>query len=406
MFDLEKELPNYVADALTAVEFKLVRDIGDLDDDSVSFHPVMAHQIFGENEKIFGYKDLKVKLYFTAGPLNIFLSVEYSHKLSFDEHNITPDDITSLITEKLPAGCYYTNIDEFCNVVRKADTFQPFGEKIVQFDVKSDSGDERRFEIYFCDPTTPKFFPYHARFESFIMWYIDAASYIEQDDHRWLFFFCYEKYLNRDGNTCYASAGYGTVYQYYAYPEHVRPRISQLIVLPPFQKLGIGSRLIRTIYDHYESNKSVLDITVEDPSEDFQSIRNYIDAKLCIDLPAFQPEKLRKGFSKDMVAEAKAKAKINSLQCRRIYEILRLYHTNVNNEEEYRAYRLDVKKRLNMMYTLHKRNLERAERRGMDVTAAKVGMTPLAERLEQLHEEFNVLEHEYQRVIRKLKEYN
>ncbi|XP_059607759.1 histone acetyltransferase type B catalytic subunit [Phlebotomus argentipes] len=404
MFDLEKELPNYVAEATEALEFKLVRDPTDLEDDSVSFHPVMAHQIFGENEKIFGYKDLKVKLYYTAGPLNIFLSIDYSHKLSFEEHNITPDDITSLISEKLPAGCYYTNIDEFCNVVRKADSFQPFGEKIVQFDVKSDSGSERRFEIYFCDNSTPKFFPYHARFETFIMWYIDAASYIEQDDHRWLFFFCFEKFTNKDGKSCYASAGYGTVYQYYAYPEHVRPRISQLIVLPPFQKLGIGSRLIRTIYDHFESNKSVIDITVEDPSEDFQSIRNYIDAKLCMALPAFQREKLLVGFSKEMVAEAKAKAKINSLQCRRIYEILRLYHTNVHNEQEYRSYRLDVKKRLNMMYILHKKNIEKAEKRGVDVTAAKLGMTPITERLEQLHEEYNLLEHEYQRVIKKLKE--
>lgn len=42
----------------------------------------------------------------------------------------------------------------------------------------------------------------------------------------------------------YATVGYSTVYLYYAYPEHIRPRISQMLVLPPFQKLGIGSKMI------------------------------------------------------------------------------------------------------------------------------------------------------------------
>lgn len=42
----------------------------------------------------------------------------------------------------------------------------------------------------------------------------------------------------------YATVGYTTVYLYYAYPDNVRPRISQMLVLPPFQKIGIGTKLI------------------------------------------------------------------------------------------------------------------------------------------------------------------
>ena len=37
-------------------------------------------------------------------------------------------------------------------------------------------------------------------------------------------------------------------------------------------------------------------------------------------------------------------------QARRIYEILRFLSTDVANVEEYRAYRLDVKRRLNIPY--------------------------------------------------------
>lgn len=54
----------------------------------------------------------------------------------------------------------------------------------------------------------------------------------------------YEKYTTSDGKTHYATVGYSTIYLYYAYPAHVRPRISQMLVLPPFQRLGIGSKFI------------------------------------------------------------------------------------------------------------------------------------------------------------------
>lgn len=56
--------------------------------------------------------------------------------------------------------------------------------------------------------------------------------------------YSYEKYTNSEGKTLYATVGYTTIYLYYAYPEHIRPRISQMLVLPPFQKLGIGSKMI------------------------------------------------------------------------------------------------------------------------------------------------------------------
>lgn len=72
----------FVVDALEAVEFKLVREAKTFIDVE-SFHPVMAHQIFGQEESIFGYKDLKVQLYYAAGPLDVFFNTEYSKRVSF-----------------------------------------------------------------------------------------------------------------------------------------------------------------------------------------------------------------------------------------------------------------------------------------------------------------------------------
>lgn len=42
----------------------------------------MAHQVYGETENIFGYKDLQINVYYSAGPLDIYYDVKYSKKVS------------------------------------------------------------------------------------------------------------------------------------------------------------------------------------------------------------------------------------------------------------------------------------------------------------------------------------
>lgn len=96
--------------------------------------------------------------------------------------------------------------------------------------------------------------------------------------------------------------------------------------------------------------QSVIDITVEDPSEDFQRLRDFVDCCRCSKLASFSKENLLKGFNKAMANEAKFIHKVNPKQARRIYEILRLKETNINDPEQYREYRLAVKQRLNWPY--------------------------------------------------------
>ena len=42
----------------------------------------MAHQIFGDTESIFGYKDLQIDVYYSAGPLDIYYDVKFGKKVS------------------------------------------------------------------------------------------------------------------------------------------------------------------------------------------------------------------------------------------------------------------------------------------------------------------------------------
>ncbi|TMW53820.1 hypothetical protein DOY81_001105 [Sarcophaga bullata] len=399
-----QEFQNLVLDALEVVEFKLIRSKSDLDNDTLAFHPLMAHQIFGETESIFGYQNLKVRILYTAGPLHIYLGVEYDKKVDeLSGGDIKADDVVATIAEKLPDGCYFVNMDEFLKTLDKADKFQPYGEKLYEYKYQDDDGKERIFEFYNSNYKQTSFLKFFSRLQTFVLWFVDAASYIDVDDPQWSYFVCYEKYKSDNGENLFATVGYTTVYEYYAYPQNIRPRISQMLVLPPFQKLGIGTKFLETIYNSYQSQKSVVDITVEDPSEDFQRMRNFVDARLCVKLKSFQKDEIKKGFNKEMVKEARETLKINPRQCRKVYEILRLFYTNIHDNDDYTSYRLDVKKRLNAVYHKQLRDIKKMEQAKLDTEWLRARLPSMKTRMEQLQQEYDEVEKEYQQIIEKLK---
>ena len=55
--------------------------------------------------------------------------------------------------------------------------------------------------------------------------------------------------------------GFCTLYTFYAYPDTRRFRLSQILVLPPFQHKGIGAALLRAAYVMADKCNAV-DVTV------------------------------------------------------------------------------------------------------------------------------------------------
>jgi hypothetical protein len=67
---------------------------------------------------------------------------------------------------------------------------------------------------------------------------------------------------------------------------------------------------------------------------------------MCLQLDTFKDKtSLKKNFSTQMAQEALAKYKLPKLQSRRCYEILRLAATSQTQQDEWREFRLDIKKR-------------------------------------------------------------
>ena len=128
-------LAEYVCDGNEALEFKMVcytcgplssssisfelflskvKTVEDFDNPEAGFLPEMCHQIYGDNENIFGYKGLKVKLYMSAGSLESFVTHEFDDKVDpAKTDGVTADDVISPLVKILAPGSFTDNKDQF-----------------------------------------------------------------------------------------------------------------------------------------------------------------------------------------------------------------------------------------------------------------------------------------------------
>nr|CUU99760.1 hypothetical transcript [Hymenolepis microstoma] len=274
----------YKPDAFEVTFFKLIREKQDLDSDEGAFNPDLTHQIFGQSEIIFGYKDLNIVISYMAGCLATLVEVEYSSKIppSLAE-GVEPDNILAALEENYPAG-FTTNRAEFLKQFENDLSFKPYGilEKSYSIVERENS---REFEIYYVDSKSSdfvEFTKYLKRMEPFLLFFIDEASFVVLDDD-WSFYVVFEKFKSPSSPTHrYAFVGYASVHFFYAYPENIRPRISQVLILPPFQKMGHCTRLLETIYDRVVPLPKTIDVTFEAPSDDLSRLRNFLDCKRCL----------------------------------------------------------------------------------------------------------------------------
>lgn len=87
LFEKLKVYKNYSNDCIF---FKYIFDENDIPDeenkksvaDTNVFKPEYTHQIFGDEEIIFGYKNLRIDYFLTPGNLDAYIGLSYKEKVS------------------------------------------------------------------------------------------------------------------------------------------------------------------------------------------------------------------------------------------------------------------------------------------------------------------------------------
>ncbi|KAI0259913.1 acyl-CoA N-acyltransferase [Gloeopeniophorella convolvens] len=423
-------MANWTADSNEALHLSLVRAREDKevlgDNESYeNFHPTFTYPIYGEDEKIYGYNDLVIDLRFASGSLVQFLDIRYSAKLPSTS---TLDDVRGTIEKFIPEG-YYQDEDEFlARVEEDATSFRPLGKKVYSYTravpnsatkgkgaavmPPEDDPDAVVYEVWHATWNTPGFREYHKRMQLFILLYIEAGSYINDEEDSWEFVVLFEKRKRRTTPAVetYHFAGYSSLYPFYCFPDKVRMRLSQFVIVPPYQHQGHGSALYNSIYQYVLTQPSMSELTVEDPAEAFEDLRDRNDLAMLLTHTAFAAE----AFGTDSashgggrVVKTKSRGrgaggekgklgpppdrawlerwrrdlKIAGRQFHRLVEMLIQMRLDPADARAARAYRLQVKERL---YRFNYEVLVQLEDK---------------ERLEKLEETFQSVRDDYQRIL-------
>ena len=77
----------------------------------------------------------------------------------------------------------------------KVNKFVPHGTKIDSFTVNGSDNKVESYDIFHASDSDAGFREYHSKLQPWIMFFIDAASYIDVDDANWRFFLAYVVYL-------------------------------------------------------------------------------------------------------------------------------------------------------------------------------------------------------------------
>ncbi|KAF8164021.1 histone acetyltransferase type B catalytic subunit [Pholiota molesta] len=353
-------MTDWTSDANDSLILSLVRSQKDKEalakeESYEEFNPTFTYPIYGEEEKIYGYRDLSIDLRFTSGSLEQYLAVQYSKKLPSTS---TVDDVEGILSRFIPEASWPT----IYSYTRPSPDSSSKGKRKRTGNTKPlDPGSEDavEFEVYHATWDTPGFREYHRKMQLFILLYIEGGSYINEEEDTWEFVVLFEKRKRRDSShiATYHFVGYSSLYPFYYYPERIRLRLSQFVITTPYQRHGHGCE--RNL-PYILKSPHIAELTVEDPAEAFEDLRDKNDLQMLLSHEQFMEEafgpqdsraldglaRLVPPANKSWVEKWRKDLKIAGRQFQRLVEMLILLHLDPSDKASMRAYRLQVKERL------------------------------------------------------------
>ncbi|KAH8424703.1 histone acetyltransferase catalytic subunit HAT1 [Aspergillus melleus] len=293
---------DWTCDANDAVHITVVQPGEEKPKTLSSFHPQFTYPIFGDEEQIFGYRGLIIRLRFAAHDLrpHVFISYDEKFKTVGDASAV---DLLKTLKPWLPEEAFINLPDYEKAVQEEADAkdFVPPG-KLVRSYVTG----QRSYEIWAGSLADPKVQQLLDRAQIFVSLFIEAGTPLATDDpewtlERWTVYFIYEKVTPPTPTASqYSLVGYATTYRWWLYEKdqlqkaatrtesfpfpEIRPaqlparlRIAQFLILPPHQGSGHGTHLYTTIHTACTDDPTIVELTVEDPNEAFDALRDTAD---------------------------------------------------------------------------------------------------------------------------------
>jgi len=337
------------------IYFKIISNEAEFDDFQNmnlenSFQPTYTYELFA-NEVIHGYKGLKVLISLTPKTFFAHLNIQYAEKLDMN------DDIENILALHFKER-FTRNKATFISKLNEENKIIPKGKLIFS---------ENNRKIYNVDILKVDYTEENYSIQALCTFFIDAASFIPIEENFWGYFIIVENVENKDKKDekenwrtlgiCSYKNFHIELYKYFT-------MLSQFLILPPYQRKGLGTFLLENIYKYlFNEDKNCLEIMTEDPSIEFILMRDYTITKLMakeklidnlLNLIKDKTIEKKEEFDKfilspDDVKKISKKLKLQDILITRAIEIIK-YGLVLNSKEMLKLFEEEKKQNMTKMF--------------------------------------------------------
>lgn len=332
--EIKAQVEEWSSNSNDCTMIQLVRNVGS-NNVVAKFQPDFTYPIFGDEEAIFGYRGLNIAVTFAAHDMRPYVSITHDEVFPV-QGNVRPTDIEEALRVYLPdypdLFIDYTLREE---VPDDATAFRPPGECVHTYERRGEEAETERYEVWCCSLADAAARQVLQNMQILVPMFIEGGTtlQLEQDwtTQRWKLFLLYQVVppTATVPGSPYQLVGYGTSYRVFTLPGRQKPspsdldvfsvssqtieaflpppssttladssassppsdapktpldlpcreRLSQFLILPPFQKCGHGQELYNSMYTALTAFPNVREFTVEDPNEAFDDLRDYCDLR-------------------------------------------------------------------------------------------------------------------------------
>ncbi|XP_027331567.1 histone acetyltransferase type B catalytic subunit [Abrus precatorius] len=253
--------------------------------ESSVIHPVDLNSFFDDDGKIYGYEGLKITIWVSS--ISFYAYADITFQSSSDRGKGITDLKSALQT--IFAETLVDSKDEFLKKFLVDNDFvrttisngEVLKHKAFQGHIHDDSNQHKdlnssNVEVVRMVAGNMATGQLYSHLIPITLLLVDGSSPIDVTDSHWELYLVIQKKTDQQEEIQCRLIGFTAVYRFYHYPDDSRLRLSQILVLPPYQRKGYGRLLLEVLYD-VAISENVFDLTVEEPLDQFQHVRTCVD---------------------------------------------------------------------------------------------------------------------------------
>ncbi|KAL0337322.1 UNVERIFIED_CONTAM: Histone acetyltransferase type B catalytic subunit [Sesamum calycinum] len=245
---------------------------------SFQIEPIDLNQFFGDDGKIYGYQGLKITVWLSSISFHAYADISFE-STSDGGKGITDlkSSLQNIFAENLveKKDDFLRTFSSECHYVK---SIASGAEALPRTPSNGCSNSDCHLQEEPVDAEVLRVSGItvghlYSRLVPLVLLLVDGISLasfgsnpIDVIDPKWEMYILVRKVQE---DSCMKLLGFAAVYRFHRYPDSMRLRLGQILILPPYQRKGYGCSLLEVL-NNVAISENVYDLTVEEPEDSLQ----------------------------------------------------------------------------------------------------------------------------------------